>query len=470
MDVLSLEAMCRLRSGEGELAVSDPATGEKIASLQLAGQKAIIAAIDECEVAFQAWRQESSERRSELLRTVASMMRRDIKDLSRLLTSEQGKSLKEAEGEIEYAASYLDWFAEEARRISGSISSLSQEKDIIVRKEPIGVCAAITPWNFPSAMVTRKAGAAIAAGCSVILKPAPDTPLSAVAIQRLFEEAGAPKGLLNVVVCEADLFSDIISSDLRIRKLSFTGSTRTGKLLMAKASNSLLKLTMELGGNAAFIVCEDASLDQALAGAMFSKFRNGGQACVSINRFLIHSSRYEEFSSLLAKKVAALRVGAGTDPATQVAPLINLNAVKKIHELVADALENGAKLKVGTLPDPNSLYVAPIVLCDVTPSMRIASEEIFGPVCALYRFDRDEEALTFANRTQYGLANYVFTKNLDRARYFIGRLESGIVGVNDSRISIYQAPFGGCKQSGFGKEGGREGIEEYLISKYVLLS
>lgn len=450
------------------LKVLNPATGECIAEIPNIDPHHVSARIDKSYNTFLMWRAKSCEERSVALARVTQRMRERKDDLARLMTLEQGKTLKEAAGEVEYAANFFEWYAEEAKRIRGSIQEIQPGKEIRVTKEPVGVCAAITPWNFPSAMITRKAGAALAAGCTMVIKPAPDTPLSAFAIEMIFHECGLPEGLLQIISGDAQKIGEAFFADPRIKKFSFTGSTRTGRYLMSQAAQTLKKVTLELGGNSPFIVFNDADLTKAASDAMFAKFRNGGQACTSINRFFLHRDIKERFLEIFLPQVNALKVGNGMDSQSDIGPLINMQAITKIRELLEDAVTKGAKIIAGTIPEGRNLFVAPTVLEATPKNARVFSEEIFGPVIAVYTFDTEDEVVAAANNTDYGLASYLYTKDLGRAQRVSRALEYGMVGLNETRIQLPMFPFGGIKHSGFGREGGSEGLEEYLQLKSCL--
>jgi succinate-semialdehyde dehydrogenase/glutarate-semialdehyde dehydrogenase len=392
-------------------------------------------------------------------------------DLARIMTAEQGKPLAEARGEVVYAASFIDWFAEEGRRVYGDVIPPHQaRKRILVLKQPVGVCALITPWNFPAAMITRKAGAALAAGCTVVSKPAEDTPLTALALAVLAQRAGIPPGVFNVVTGDPVAIGAELTANPIVRKLSFTGSTEVGQLLMRRCADTVKKLSLELGGNAPFIVFDDADLDAAVEGAMQSKYRNSGQTCVCANRLLMQDSIYDAFAEGLATKVADLKVGPGTGEGVAQGPLINEDAVEKVEAHIADALGKGARQVTGGARHAlGGTFFQPTVLVDVTPDMRVAREETFGPVAPLFRFHTEEEAIAMANDTQYGLAAYFYSRDLGRVWRVAEALEYGMVGVNSGIISTAVAPFGGVKQSGVGREGAKYGIEEYLEIKYLCL-
>jgi succinate-semialdehyde dehydrogenase/glutarate-semialdehyde dehydrogenase len=456
---------------KSQLEVTDPATGEAIARVPNMGAVETRRAIEAAEHAFGRWRQLTTAERSGLLRNWHALMLEHQEDLARIITAEQGKPLAEARGEVVYGASFIDWFAEEGRRVYGDLIPPHQaEKRILVLKQPVGVCALITPWNFPAAMLTRKAGAALAAGCTVVAKPAEDTPLTALALAVLAERAGIPSGAVNVVTGDPDRIGRELTTNPIVRKLSFTGSTEVGRLLMRQCADTVKKLSLELGGNAPFIVFDDADLDAAVEGAMQSKYRNSGQTCVCTNRFLVQDGIYTAFAERLAGQVAGLKVGVGTAEGVAQGPLINLDAVEKVEAHIADALEKGARLVTGGARHAlGGTFFQPTVLADATPQMRVAREETFGPVAPLFRFRTDKEAVAMANETEYGLAAYLYSRDLGRAWRVFEALEYGMVGVNSGIVSTAVAPFGGVKQSGVGREGSRYGIEEYLQIKYICL-
>lgn len=410
------------------------------------------------------------ESRSVILRRWYALMMEHIDDLATIMTTEQGKPFAEAKGEITYAASFVEWFAEEAKRAYGEvIPSHKTDARILASREPIGVVGAITPWNFPAAMITRKCAPAFAAGCGVVLKPAPDTPLCALALAVLAEEAGIPAGLFNVVTGDAQAIGGALTDSKTVKKISFTGSTAVGKLLMAQSAATVKKLSLELGGNAPFIVCDDADLDAAIEGIMIAKFRNAGQTCVCANRIYVHDAVYDAFTEKLVARVQALKVGDGFAPEVQIGPLINAAAVAKVQSHIDDALAKGARLAYGEPQPAGSFLFPPQVLVEMTDTMRIANEETFGPVAALFRFNDDADVIARANATDSGLAAYAYTRSLQRAFRFSEGLEYGMVGINEGLISTEVAPFGGIKESGLGREGGRQGLDDYLETKYTLL-
>jgi succinate-semialdehyde dehydrogenase / glutarate-semialdehyde dehydrogenase len=447
--------------------VLDPATQSVIGTVPDMGIDETRAAIEAASCAYGPWKRKTHAERAALLEAWHVLMLDHIDDLALILTTEQGKPLEEARGEIRYGASFVKWFAEEARRIEGhTIPSPTPDRRIVVLKEPVGVCGIITPWNFPNAMITRKVAPALAAGCTVVIKPSEFTPLSALAIGWLSEKAGIPAGVINIVTgMPAGIGSEMMANET-VRKMSFTGSTRVGSLLMRGAADSVKRLSLELGGNAPFIVFDDADLDLAVEGAIASKFRNGGQTCVCANRLLVQASVYDSFAEKLSSRVNAMKVGPGTSSGVSIGPMINEAAIAKINRHVDDALARGAKVITHRSAMPQGAhYAAPMVLTGATTDMLLASEETFGPVAPLFRFETEEEALTIANGTPYGLAAYFYTESLKRAWRVGEALEFGMVGLNTGAISTEVAPFGGVKQSGLGREGARAGIEEYLETK-----
>ncbi|WP_249584005.1 NAD-dependent succinate-semialdehyde dehydrogenase [Pseudomonas viridiflava] len=451
--------------------VFNPANGELIADVQRAGAEETRLAIASAHRALSAWRTLTAKARSQYLKRWSELMLSHQKDLARLLSQEQGKPLAEAMGEVVYAASFLEWFAEEAKRAYGDvIPGHRTDARIIVVKEAIGVVAAITPWNFPLAMVTRKVGPALAAGCTLILKPSEETPLSAFALAVLAEQAGIPAGVFNIVSGDAVAIGGELQASSLVRKLSFTGSTRTGKLLMRQAAETLKKVSLELGGNAPFIVFDDADLDAAVKGAMASKFRNTGQTCVCVNRFFIQDGVYEAFTRKLVEAVSTMRVGSALDGDTEQGPLINAAALAKVEAHVADALEKGARLLCGGRRHAlGGTFYEPTVLTEAESDMLIAQEETFGPVAACFRFKDETEVLQRANDTPYGLSAYVYSRDIGRVWRMAEGLEAGMVGINEGIISTEVAPFGGIKASGLGREGSRYGLEDYLEIKYLLM-
>ncbi|MBB1605318.1 MULTISPECIES: NAD-dependent succinate-semialdehyde dehydrogenase [unclassified Pseudomonas] len=458
-------------SGGPTYAVRNPATGEVIIEVPRGGAEETNAAIAAAERALPAWRALLAKERAARLRRWAELMLASQDELARLLSREQGKPLAEAKGEVAYAASFLEWFAEEAKRVYGDvIPSPKADARIVVTKQPVGVVAAITPWNFPLAMVTRKVGPALAAGCTLILKPSEETPLSAFALAVLAEQAGIPAGVFNIVSGDGPAIGGALQASGVVRKLSFTGSTRTGKLLMRQAADTLKKVSLELGGNAPFIVFADADLDAAVRGAMASKFRNTGQTCVCVNRFYVQDEVYEAFTAKLAEAVRALRVGNALEGETEQGPLINEAALAKVEQHVGDALEKGARLLCGGQRHAlGGTFYEPTVLAEANAGMLIAGEETFGPVAACFRFRDEAEALRLANDTPYGLSAYFYSRDIGRVWRMAEGLEAGMVGINEGIISTEVAPFGGIKESGLGREGSKYGLDDYLEIKYLLL-
>ncbi|HEX5391852.1 MAG TPA: NAD-dependent succinate-semialdehyde dehydrogenase [Rhodocyclaceae bacterium] len=455
-------------SGE-TIAVTNPATGETIATVPRCGADETRRAIAAADAALPAWRALKAIDRSRILRRWYDLMIEHQDDLARIMTLEQGKPLAEAKGEILYAASYLEWFAEETKRIYGeTIPSPFADRKLIVQREPVGVCAAITPWNFPSAMITRKTGPALGAGCTMVLKPAEQTPLSALALAELAERAGVPAGVFSVVTGKASAIGGVMTSSDVVRKLTFTGSTQVGRLLMAQCASTIKKLSLELGGNAPFIVFDDADLDAAVVGAIASKYRNAGQTCVCSNRFLVQAGVYDQFAEKLAAAVAGLKVGNGLQDGVTQGPLIDDAAIDKVESLVKDARDKGAKsLSGGKRHALGRTWFEPTVLTGVNQTMELAREEIFGPVAPLFRFETEEEAIKMANDTEFGLASYFYSRDIGRVWRVSEALEYGMVGINTGAISTEVAPFGGVKNSGLGREGSHHGIEEYTELKYL---
>ncbi|MGG2396605.1 NAD-dependent succinate-semialdehyde dehydrogenase [Pseudomonas sp. SH1-B] len=457
---------------EARFAVSNPANGELIAEVASLGQAETARAIAAAKAALPAWREKTAKERSAILRNWYNLIMANQEDLARLLSWEQGKPLAESRGEIAYGASFIEWFAEEAKRVYGDvIPHDKQGRRLVVIKQAIGVVAAITPWNFPNAMITRKVGPALAAGCTVVLKPASETPLSALALAVLGERAGIPAGVLNIVPgTDARAIGAELTGNPDVQKLSFTGSTGIGKLLMAQCATTIKKVSLELGGNAPFIVFDDADLDAAVQGALGSKFRNSGQTCVCTNRLLVQNSVYEEFSKRLVAAVNALKVAPAGEDGAQQGPLINAKAVAKVQEHIDDAVSKGARVLAGGKPHAlGGSFFEPTVLGDVTPEMLVARDETFGPLAPIFRFDTEAEAIAMANDTEFGLASYVYTRDLGRAWRVSEALEYGMVGVNEGLISTEVAPFGGIKQSGLGREGSHYGIDDYIEQKYMCL-
>jgi succinate-semialdehyde dehydrogenase/glutarate-semialdehyde dehydrogenase len=454
-------------TGGASLEVRNPASGDVVGNIPDVGADGTRRAIDAANAAFPQWRALPAAKRSALLEAWFNAITQHTDDLAKILTVEQGKPLAESRGEIVYGAGFVKWFAEEGKRVYGeTVPAPTADRRIIVLKEPIGVCAAITPWNFPNAMITRKIAPALAAGCTIVLKPSELTPFSALALAVLAERAGFPKGVINIVTGQPGPIGEAMTSSALVRKLSFTGSTRVGRLLMETSAGTLKRLSMELGGNAPFIIFDDADLDRAMKGVMASKFRNAGQTCVSANRILVQDSIYDEFAARLTKKVSSLVVGNGLEVNVTVGPLINDAATEKVIGHVDDARAHGAVATVGGGAHPlGGHFITPTVLTGMTPTMRVGTEETFGPVAPLFRFSTEEEALEIANSTAYGLAAYYYTESIRRSWRVAERLEFGMVGLNTGSVSMEMAPFGGIKQSGFGREGSHFGIEEFLQVK-----
>ncbi len=460
--------------GERTLEVVDPATDEHVADVADAGEGEVRAAVDAAAGALEGWRGATAAERGRAIRRLYDLMVRDRERLAALMTREQGKPIGEARGEIDYAASFLEWASEEARRIEGEILPAGKGKRIFVLRQGVGVCAAITPWNFPSAMITRKLGPALAAGCTMVVKPAELTPLSALAIGELCQEAEIPAGVVNIVsTSTAQGFSDVVFGDPRVRKVSFTGSTEVGRKLIGMSAGNIVRLSLELGGQAPFLVFEDADLDAAVRGAVTGKFRNSGQSCISPNRFYVQRSVRERFVEGVAEELGRLRVGRGDGEDVQIGPLINDAAVEKVMGHIEDARERGARVVVGGALEKvegcKDRFVQATLIDGLEGAMRISCEETFGPVIAVGSFSDEAEAIELANGTPYGLASYFYTRDAGRAVRVSEALEFGIVGVNDPVPSTAQAPFGGVKHSGIGREGGRYVMDEYLEVKYVSL-
>jgi succinate-semialdehyde dehydrogenase/glutarate-semialdehyde dehydrogenase len=451
--------------------VVNPANGVAIGTVPKAGVAETRRAIDAADAAFPAWRSKLAKERAAVLRRWFELMLANQDDLGLIMTSEQGKPLPEAKGEIAYAASFIEWFAEEAKRIYGDvIPSVWPDRRLVVIKQPVGVCGAITPWNFPAAMITRKVAPALAAGCTVVVKPATQTPYSAFALAELAERAGVPAGVLNVLTGSAKDIGGELTANPKVRKITFTGSTEVGRVLMQQSAATIKKISLELGGNAPFLVFDDADLDAAADGAMISKYRNAGQTCVCANRILVQDKVYNAFAEKLAEKVKALKVGPGTEAGVNIGPLIDERAVAKVEEHIGDALANGAKVLVGGKKHTlGGLFFEPTVLTGVTTGMKITNEETFGPVAPLYRFKTEEEGVAMSNDTEFGLAAYFYARDVGRIWRVGEAIESGMVGVNTGLISNEVAPFGGVKQSGIGREGSKYGIEEFLEIKYLCM-
>ena len=453
------------------LTVVNPATGKELGSVPKLGRPETRRAIEAANAAWPDWREKTAQERAVLLRRWNDLLLEHQEDLALIMTAEQGKPFDEARGEIRYAASFIEWFSEEAKRVYGdTIPPHQKDKRIFVLKQPVGVCAAITPWNFPAAMITRKAAPALAAGCTMVVKPASATPFSALALAELAHRAGIPPGVFNVVSGTAKEIGNELTDNRLVRKLTFTGSTATGKKLLSASSATLKKVTMELGGNAPFIVFEDADLEAAVDGAIASKYRNNGQTCVCTNRFLVQNQVYDQFAAKLAKKLGKMKVGNGMSKDTDLGPMINNDAVKSVEKHIADATEKGARILLGgKRHDMGGNFFEPTILTDATTEMLLANEEIFGPVAALFRFETDDEAVLLANATEFGLASYFYTRDLARAWRVGEALEYGIVGLNTGLISTAIAPFGGVKESGLGREGSKYGIDAYLEIKYLCM-
>jgi len=451
--------------------VHNPANGAELARVPSLGAEETRRAVAAAERAWTDWRRRTAKERGARLRRWYDLIRAHEEELAVLMTSEQGKPLAESRGEVVYGASFVEWYAEEARRVYGDIVPANQAAHrILVVKQPVGVVAAITPWNFPLAMITRKVAPALAAGCTAVIKPAEATPLTALALAELAEQAGIPAGVFNVVTGLPETIGAELTSNPKVRKLSFTGSTEVGKLLMAQCAATVKKLSLELGGNAPFIVFDDADLDRAVAGAVASKYRNSGQTCVCANRILVQDGIYDVFAERLAEAVRNLRVGNGLEPGVQQGPLVNEEALAKVEGLIADAVGKGASVLLGGYRHMlGGTFFEPTILCNVDPEMRVAREEIFGPVAPLFRFHTEEEALDLANDTPYGLAAYFYSRDVGRIWRVSEGLEYGIVGVNEGIVSTEVAPFGGMKESGLGREGSKYGIDEFLELKYVCL-
>ncbi|WP_455569056.1 NAD-dependent succinate-semialdehyde dehydrogenase [Streptomyces griseoruber] len=453
----------------GTLAVHNPSTGDLLAEVPLLDAAQTTAAIEAAHRALPAWRARPAKERSRILRRWFDLVTEHAEDLARLIVLEEGKPYPEAVGEVVYAASFLEWFAEEAKRIRGDVMEAPEaSRRIVVLKEPVGVCAAITPWNFPAAMITRKAGPALAAGCTMVLKPAEQTPLTALALAELAERAGIPAGVFNVVTGDPREIGPELTGNPLVRKITFTGSTEVGRLLLAQSAQTVKKTSMELGGNAPVLVFDDADLDEAVEGLIATKYRNTGQACISANRVYVQDGIHDAFAKKLAERVAALAVGDGFDEGVQQGPLIDENAVAKVESHVADALAHGAVvLQGGRRHARGGLFYEPTVLTGVTAGMAVTREETFGPVTPLVRFTDESDAIRWANDTEFGLAAYLFAKDAERIWRVAAALEAGMVGINTGLISNETAPFGGVKQSGIGREGSVYGIDEFLELKYL---
>jgi len=461
------------QDGTGHIDVIDPATEEVLTEVGAASSEQAKTSIDAAAAAARGWAATAPRERAEILRKSFELMRENEESIAELISLENGKAYIDAIGEVRYAAEFFRWFSEEACRVGGEVRTApGGDKRIMTLSQPVGIAVLITPWNFPAAMATRKIGPALAAGCTVIVKPASDTPLTTMAVVHLMEQAGLPAGVVNVVSARGSSgATDILLEDPRVRKLSFTGSTEVGRMLMAKAANQVLRTSMELGGNAPFVVFEDANIDDAIEGAMIAKMRNAGEACTAANRFIVHESIKADFTERLAAAMGSLRMGPGIDRSTQVGPMVNAKSRDGIAEMVELATDEGAKVVTGgTVPDRTGFFYTPTVLQDVSADAAILRTEIFGPVAPVVSFSNDAEAIELANDTEYGLISYVYTGDLGRGLRTAEAIESGMVGLNRGLVSDPAAPFGGLKQSGVGREGSHEGIEEYLETKYVALS
>jgi len=448
------------------VAVCNPATGETLGVVPACGADETQEAIDAAAAALPAWRARTADDRAGLLEAWHALLLAAAPDLARIMTAEQGKPLAEAEGEIRYSASFVKWFAAEGRRISGhDMPAPTRDRRVLAIKEPVGVCAIITPWNFPAAMITRKIAPALAAGCTVVIKPSELTPFTALALAVLAQRAGIPKGVVNIVTGLPQAIGDALTSSAIVRKLSFTGSTRVGSLLMRQSADTVKRLSLELGGNAPFLVFDDADIDAAVAGAMASKFRNAGQTCVCANRIFVQAGIHDRFIAALGDAVRALNVGDGRMDGVTIGPLINKAAKAKVAAHLDDALAKGGRVAAYAQAPDGATFAAPVVVTQANPSMLVANEETFGPLAPVFRFDKEEEAVALANATPFGLASYFYTNDLHRAWRVGEALEFGMVGLNTGVIAMEMAPFGGVKLSGLGREGGREGIEEYLETK-----
>jgi len=453
------------------ITVTNPATGEAVGTVPHMGANETKRAIDAAQAAWPAWRKRTARERSLILRKWNDLMLENADDLALIMTAEQGKPLAEAKGEVAYAASFLEWFGEQAKRIEGdTLQSPWPDRRMLITREPIGVCAAITPWNFPAAMITRKVGPALAAGCPIIVKPAELTPFSAFALAVLAERAGVPKGVFSVLTGDSKAIGLEMTSNPTVRKVSFTGSTQVGRILMAQSAPTIKKLSLELGGNAPFIVFDDADVDAAVEGAMASKYRNAGQTCVCANRLYVQDGIYEQFAAKLVAAVAKLKVGNGQQAGVTQGPLIEEKAVVKVEQHIADALSKGARLLAGGKRHAlGHSFFEPTILADVDASMQVASEETFGPLAPLFRFHTEADVIAMANDTEFGLAAYFYARDIGRVWRVAEALESGMVGVNTGLISNEIAPFGGVKQSGLGREGSQYGMEDYLVMKYICM-
>ncbi len=458
--------------GGGTIEVLNPSNGVVIGTVPRMGATETGRAIDAAQIAFKSWSQQTAKQRSTGLRKLAELMMDNVDDLAKLMTIEQGKPLTESKGEVAYAASFFEWFAEEGRRVYGDvIPAHLPDRRIVVLKEPIGVCAAITPWNFPSAMITRKAGPALASGCTIVIKPASSTPYSALALCELAERAGIPAGVINVVTGSSSEIGGELTANPIVKKLSFTGSTAIGKVLMKQCSDTVKKISLELGGNAPFIVFDDADIEAAVTGAIQSKYRNAGQTCVCANRIFVHESVYDEFAEKLGIAVSQMKVGDGLEEHTEVGPLIDIAAVEKVEAHINDAVAKGAEVAVGgSRHGRGGTFFQPTVIKHVNVDMDVSNEETFGPLAPLFKFNSDDEVIELANATEFGLAAYLYSRDIGRVWRVSEALEYGIVGINTGIISTEVAPFGGVKESGIGREGSKYGIEDYVEIKYLCVA
>jgi succinate-semialdehyde dehydrogenase/glutarate-semialdehyde dehydrogenase len=460
-------------AGSSRFDVTDPATGEKLADVALLGATEAEAAIAAANAAWPAWRSKTAKERGAILMKWNALLLQHADDLGRIMTAEQGKPFAEARGEVVYGASFVEWFAEQGKRVYGeTIPTTDPNKRFVILKQPIGVCAAITPWNFPIAMITRKVAPALAAGCPVIIKPAEQTPLSALACAELALRAGMPPGMLNILTGDADssiAIGNVLCASDTVRHLSFTGSTEVGRILMKQCAPTIKKLSLELGGNAPFIVFDDADIDSAVEGAMVSKYRNAGQTCVCANRIYVQDAVYDQFVEKLAAKAAGIKVGNGFEAGVNQGPMIDGHAITKVESHVADALAKGARVVVGGTRIGERFYT-PTVLADVTPDMLCSREETFGPVAPVFRFTSEAEVIALANATEFGLASYFYSRDIGRIFRVGEALEYGMVGINTGLISVAEVPFGGVKQSGLGREGSHDGIEDYVETKYLCIA
>ena len=451
--------------------VNNPANGELITQCASVGVIETRRAIDAAAAAMPAWQKQTARQRANVMRKWFELILEHQEDLAKILTHEQGKPLAEARGEVGFGASFIEWFAEEANRMYGeTIPTIANDRRFITIKQAVGVVAAITPWNFPFAMIARKAGPALAAGCAIVIKPASETPLSALAIAELACRAGIPDGIVNVITGDAATVGAELTANPVVRKLSFTGSTRIGKLLLKQCAENVKKVSMELGGDAPVIVYDDADLDAAVDGAIASKYRNAGQTCVCANRIMVQDGIYDDFIALFTKKVAAMTMGEGTQEGVDLGPMIHTRAVQNMQALVSDALEKGANMVLGGQATPNDeLYYPATILTNISDDMRVAQEEIFGPIAPVFRFSSEEESIRKANDTEYGLASYIYTRDIGRIWRVSEQLEYGMVGINETGISNYAIPFGGVKESGSGREGSLHGIDDYTEIKYLCM-